>query len=33
MSIRGQGGGKVHECERCGEGLPTQEELERHVEG
>ena len=32
MSIRGQGGGEVHECERCGESFPTQEELERHVE-
>jgi uncharacterized C2H2 Zn-finger protein len=21
----------VHECERCGESFPTQEELERHV--
>jgi hypothetical protein len=29
--IRAQGGGELHECERCGEKLPTEEELRRHV--
>jgi Zinc finger, C2H2 type len=31
MSGRAQGGGEIHECERCGENFPTAEELQRHM--
>jgi uncharacterized C2H2 Zn-finger protein len=32
MDERAQGGGETHECDRCGEVLPTEEELRRHVD-
>jgi hypothetical protein len=31
MEFRMQGGGDAHECERCGETFPTEQELESHV--
>ena len=30
--IVNQGGGDAHECPICGEELPTEEELRRHIE-
>ncbi|HSL09817.1 MAG TPA: hypothetical protein VLA82_00680 [Actinomycetota bacterium] len=32
MHARAQGGGETHTCERCGEVLPTEQELERHMQ-
>lgn len=31
MDIRSQGGGDAHECDRCAETFPTEQELEQHV--
>jgi hypothetical protein len=31
MDLRMQGGGETHECDRCGEILPTEQELEKHI--
>ena len=31
MDVRAQGGGETHTGERCGEVLPTEQELERHM--
>jgi uncharacterized C2H2 Zn-finger protein len=31
MHVRAQGGGETHECDRCGETFPTEQELEQHV--
>jgi hypothetical protein len=30
--FKGQGGGETHECPTCGEELPTEEELRRHLD-
>ena len=32
MDVRAQGGGDTHTCEQCGEVLPTEQELERHMQ-
>jgi hypothetical protein len=31
MDHRMQGGGEAHECERCGQGFPTEAELDEHI--
>ncbi len=31
MQTRAQGGGESHECDRCGETFPTEQELQQHV--
>jgi uncharacterized C2H2 Zn-finger protein len=32
MTMRGQGGGEMHECPTCGEEFPTEDELQRHID-
>lgn len=31
MDTKAQGGGDSHECDRCGETFPTEQELEQHI--